>query len=163
MNGGYGADYIYANRSFTEKGHNNRGMEFDCSYKKGWNIRNYLSLGNNGKCTTQPIEEELKWHFAELFISSCDKEDSSTFNNPDKFRLVKVLTYSNSSASDLVGERVYTYDKTGNMIKESFYDRIHSTKTLLYYREYEYSGNKKVKEKFFGGVAGSFKLYKLHY
>ena len=87
--------------------------------------------------------------------SSCNKEAFSTFDNPDNLRLVRVLTYSNSSASDLVGERVYTYDEAGNMIKESFYDRIHSTKTLLYYYEYEYSGNKKVKEKFFGGVAGN--------
>ena len=68
MNGGYGADYIYADRSFTETGNNSAGMEFDCSYKKGWNIRNYLPFGNDGKCTTQPIEEELKWYFAELFI-----------------------------------------------------------------------------------------------
>ena len=90
-----------------------------------------------------------------LVASSCNKEDFSAFNNSDKFRLVKVLTYSDSSASDLVGERVYTYDKTGNMIKESFYERNHSTKILLYYSEYEYSENKKVKEKFFGGVAGS--------
>ena len=64
--------------------------------------------------------------------SSCNKEDLSAFNNPDKFRLVRVLTYSSSTASDLVGERVYTYDVAGNIIEESFYDRMLSTKTLLY-------------------------------
>ena len=89
--------------------------------------------------------------------SSCNKEDFSTFNNPDKFRLVRVLSYSNSkaSASNLVGESVYAYDGAGNIIKVSFYERLHSTNTLLYYYEYEYSGNKKVKESFFGGIAGN--------
>ena len=86
--------------------------------------------------------------------SSCNKEDFSTFKNPDNFRLVIKTT---NLGACLVFERVYTYDKTGNMIRESLYE-INcelTRKTLLSYTEFEYLGNKKVKEKFFGGIAGS--------
>ena len=84
-------------------------------------------------------------------FSSCNKEDFSTFNNPDKFRLVKKVT---NLGANLVFERVYIYDKTGNLVKESLYD-CEATKILLSYTELEYSDNKKVKEKFFGGIAGN--------
>jgi len=93
--------------------------------------------------------------------SSCNKEDFSSFNNTDKFRLVKKIT---DLGVGLVFERVYTYDKAGNMIKELYYDISFGEKLLLSYTEYEFSGNKKVKEKFFAGVAGnptlsSYSLY----
>ena len=93
-------------------------------------------------------------------FSSCDKEGFSsgdeegvfsTFNNPDKFRLAKKVTYL---GANMVFERVYTYDKTGNMVKESLYD-CEAARILLSYTEFEYSENKKVKETFFGGIAGS--------
>jgi len=89
--------------------------------------------------------------------SSCNKEDFSTFNNPDDFRLVKTLRYSSSTATKPVGGLEYTYDKNGNMVNESTYD-YQPTRTLWMYYEYEYSGNKKVKEKKFTGVPGNLKL-----
>ena len=94
-------------------------------------------------------------------FSSCDKEDFSSFNNPDKFRLAKKLT---DLGPGLVFERVYTYNEAGNMIKESYYDISFDGRLLLFYTEFEYAENKKIKEKFFAGVAGnptlsSYSLY----
>jgi hypothetical protein len=89
-----------------------------------------------------------------VFFSSCDKEDFSIFNNPDKFRLTKKFTYLGANT---VFERVYTYNETGNMIKEAFYD-CEAAKILLSYTDFEYSENKKVKEKFFGGIAGNLTM-----
>jgi hypothetical protein len=64
----WSADYIYVDQSFTEKGLSNFGVEFDCSFEKGWNIRYYSPLGN-GKYTTQkPLNEVFKWHYAEICI-----------------------------------------------------------------------------------------------
>ena len=85
---------------------------------------------------------------------SCDKEDSLILNNPEKVRLLKILKYSNSTASKLTGETIYAYDEAGNIVKESFYD-CYSTTILERYNEYEYSGNKKTKKKIFDGVAGN--------
>jgi len=87
-------------------------------------------------------------------FSSCDKGDSFMSNDPEKVKLMKVLKYSNSSASKLTGEVVYSYDEAGNMVKESFYD-CNSTSILERYNEYEYSGNKKTKMKIFDGVSGN--------
>ncbi|MDR2148551.1 MAG: hypothetical protein LBE91_19095 [Tannerella sp.] len=101
--------------------------------------------------------------------SLIDDRDSSAINNPiddgvsptdltpDKFRLIKILKYSNSTASRLAGETVYEYDPAGNMIRESLYEYYNdlSTKILWMYREYEYSGSKKTKMKIFDGEAGN--------
>ena len=49
-------------------------------------------------------------------LSSCymeDMEDSLISNEPEKARLLKILYYSNSSASNLTGETVYEYDEAG--------------------------------------------------
>jgi hypothetical protein len=71
------------------------------------------------------------------------------FNNPEKFRLSKILTYSNSSASNLRGETVYEYDTAGNLWKEIFSHEGYSELYVHHYYEYEYLGNKKVKEKLY--------------
>ena len=90
-------------------------------------------------------------------VSSCDKEDNLTILQSNQVRLSKILQYSNSTDFKLGGEIDYTYDNAGNMIKESFYD-CHSTKILYTYKEYEYSGKKKIKEKIYDGEAGNLKL-----
>ena len=85
-------------------------------------------------------------------FSSCDKEESLISDNSDsseKFRLLKVLNYSDSSASNLTGETVYEYDETGNVVKETVFLSWNSELHIQSYYEYEYSGNKKVKEKLF--------------
>ena len=60
----YRAEYIYADRDFTEKGISESGhtlgVEFDCSYKKGWNIR-YVS--NLKYMTQKPLNEDFNWCF----------------------------------------------------------------------------------------------------
>ena len=89
-------------------------------------------------------------------IFSCNKEDDNDFSGYESYetqnvRLVKKLTYLGAR---MVFERVYTYDNAGNMVKESLYD-CESTKILLSYTEFEYSNNKKVKESFWGGIAGN--------
>lgn len=93
-----------------------------------------------------------------MIFSSCHEEESYlVFEDPDKYRLSKVFRFSDSSASQLTGEIAYEYDKDGNMIKESFYEYMR-TKILVHYREYEYSGNKKIKEKSYSGEAGNLTL-----
>jgi hypothetical protein len=63
-------------------------------------------------------------------------------------RLVKILKYSNSAASELTGEVVYIYDETGNLINERYiYDLVSMKPSISI--EYEYSGKKKVKESYF--------------
>jgi len=90
-------------------------------------------------------------------LFSCHKDDNSVLNSADKFRLSKILKYSNSTASKLTGEVDYAYDEKGNMVKESFYD-CNPAKILWMYREYEYSENKKIKEKIFDGASGNLTL-----
>ena len=87
-------------------------------------------------------------------FSSCDNENNLMPGDPEKVKLLKVLKYSNSSASKLTAETVYAYDKAGNMVKESFYD-CNSAPILERYYEYEYSGKKKTKTRIFDGVAGN--------
>jgi uncharacterized repeat protein (TIGR02543 family) len=55
-------EYMYSDRSFTEKGTTYYGYEFDCSYEKGWNIT-YLSYWK--RATQKPINESFKWKFSE--------------------------------------------------------------------------------------------------
>jgi len=60
--------FIYADRSFTEKGISKYAVEFDCSYKKGWNIVYTSKDGEiadaGSTCTTQkPINEYFKCYF----------------------------------------------------------------------------------------------------
>ena len=67
----------------------------------------------------------------------------------DNFNLVKILTYSNSESTNPSNGKEYVYDGSGNLIKESTLDSYNSELFVLYYSEYEYLGNKKVKEKLF--------------
>ena len=71
-------EYVYADRSFTEKGKleydaNNKpyifGAEFECSYKKGWNIIYSTAIEMIVTRTTEkPINEDFRWYFAELMV-----------------------------------------------------------------------------------------------
>ena len=90
-------------------------------------------------------------------LSSCNKEDSSDYSDSEKFKLTKILHYSNSTSREPARGVEYTYDKAGNMVIESFYDYLPTT-ILWTYKEYEYSGMKKVKMKIFDGVAGNLRL-----
>ena len=63
------AQYIYADRDFTITGRSNSGLEYDCSFIKGWNIRYYNLIENNyrGKYTTQKtLSEEFEWYYEEI-------------------------------------------------------------------------------------------------
>ena len=91
-----------------------------------------------------------------ISFSSCNKEDFTEFNS-ENFRLVKKLFYYGSSSREPHSGFEYTYDKAGNMVKESYYSYMPDT-ILHSYSEYEYSGNKKVKEKIFDGRAGSLEF-----
>ena len=55
-------DYMYSDRSFTAKGISKYGLEFDCSFNKGWNIM--YSKKDFSKITTKkPLNENFKWYF----------------------------------------------------------------------------------------------------
>ena len=64
-------------------------------------------------------------------------------------RLAKVVKYSNSTASKITGEIIYTYNEAGNLHRVSYFDEWNGTMVCIYFIEYEYSGNKKVKESYF--------------
>ena len=81
-------------------------------------------------------------------FSSCDKENIPQEN----LKLVKILRYSDFSASILSGEVVYEYDKTGNLVKEMIYDENY----LVFYIEYEYSGIKIIKQKHFTNIGNMY-------
>jgi len=83
-------------------------------------------------------------------FSSCEREEIS----PDKFRLVKTLYYNKSTSATPTDGIEYSYDMSGNMVKESY---VKYNPTSLYmYREYEYSGKKKIKMKFYSEENGKF-------
>ena len=80
-------------------------------------------------------------------FSSCNKEDFTEFNY-ENYRLVKAMGYISRTAPEPRSYIEYTYDKAGNMIKESNFEVAYMPEpTLSSYTEYEYLGNKKVKEK----------------
>jgi len=58
-------DYIYADRDFTITGTSIHGLVFDCSFKKGWNIRYYSPTKNNyhGQFTTQKPLVKFEWRY----------------------------------------------------------------------------------------------------
>ena len=56
---------MYADRSYTEKGFSKGGLEYDCSYKKGWNIVYWYWNETNSKKTTQkPKNKNFKCSFS---------------------------------------------------------------------------------------------------
>ena len=86
-------------------------------------------------------------------FSSCEKEDY----NPEKFRLVKILYYTNSKSTDPTDGIEYIYDEAGNKVKELFYKYGQVTE-LYKYMDYEYSGNKKIKTIIFRKLEGELQL-----
>ena len=62
--GKWNMGFMYADRNYTEKGVSKGGLEYDCSYKKGWNIVYWYWDGTNSKKTTQkPENEKFKCYF----------------------------------------------------------------------------------------------------
>ena len=55
-------DYIYSDRSFTAEGISEYGLEFDCSFNKGWNIM-YRRKDFSKITTKEPLNEKFKWYF----------------------------------------------------------------------------------------------------
>jgi len=63
--GKWNLGFVYADRSFTEKGISKGGLEYDCSYKKGWNIVYwYWSEKNSIKTTQSPKNEKFICSFS---------------------------------------------------------------------------------------------------
>ena len=60
------AQYIYADRSFTITGTSKHGLVYDCSFKKGWNIRYYSPLERRKYTTLKPINEDFEWRYEEI-------------------------------------------------------------------------------------------------
>jgi len=88
-------------------------------------------------------------------FSSCEKKD----DNPEKFRLVKILYFNKSTSTTPTDGVEYLYDEAGNMVKESYIKYIPTT-VLYMYKEYEYWGNKKIKMKLFDEDNEGLKLSK---
>ena len=59
---GWIVDYLFSDRSFTVKGISEYGLEFDCSFSKGWNII-YTRKDYSKITTNQPSNEYFKWYF----------------------------------------------------------------------------------------------------
>lgn len=88
-----------------------------------------------------------------VIATSCeDNEISPTIDN---FKLLKILNYSNSSASQPYGTVEFSYDTRGNLIKESVIDYPN---TLTAYRVYEYSDKQRIKKKIYDGQVGNLSL-----
>lgn len=117
--------------------------------------------------------------FFTVFFSSCNTDDSSIIDSLEvddnsinkisgisgnvssinhyfynDFRLVKILTYRNFEATEPSNGIEYEYDGAGNLIKETFFQSWNSEFYAPFYNEYEYLGNKKVKEKMFTRYPG---------
>ena len=72
--GKWNMGFTYADRSYTEKGFSNGGLEYDCSYKKGWNIVYYHWDNKNSKITTEkPKNEKFKCRFSDYSLGNLDK------------------------------------------------------------------------------------------
>ena len=63
-----GIGFLYADRNFTMKGVSGfSGSEFDCSFKKGWNIV-YFLYGGKKQTTQKPKNEIFKCYFSRFFV-----------------------------------------------------------------------------------------------
>ena len=56
------AEFMYADRDFTAKGNSKYDIEFDCSFKKGWNVM-YRKKDYSKITTEMPLNEKFKWYF----------------------------------------------------------------------------------------------------
>ena len=90
---------------------------------------------------------------ATCIVTVITNNDDDGENIPqENLKLVKILRYSSSDASKLTGEVVYEYDKTGNLVKEMIFDGNY----LVFYIEYEYSGKKIIKQKYFTNTGNMY-------
>lgn len=101
-------------------------------------------------------------HIALLLIlagtfPSCQKEDI----NPDKYRKLKILHFAKSTDAEPAEGVEYSYDKSGNMVKESFFKYKPVTDCYMYCG-FEYAGNKKVKMELFDKDKENFKLFRYY-
>ena len=59
----WGIEFKYADRDFTEKGISKYNVEFDCSYKKGWNVVYQYVNGREKHTTQKPLNKHFKCSF----------------------------------------------------------------------------------------------------
>ena len=88
-----------------------------------------------------------------LVVFGCEEKDISP--TTENFRLTKILNYSKSSSSQPNGAVEFSYDKKGNLTKES---TINYPNTITTYKLYEYSGNQVTKKKIYDGQVGNLTL-----
>ena len=92
-----------------------------------------------------------------IIVFSCTKDEyDKMFSNPENYRLIKVLYYSSSSASEPHSFMDLKYSANGNLQRESIY---YYPSTLFTYMEYDYDDNNLLKEKkIYDGQVGNLSL-----
>ena len=91
-----------------------------------------------------------------ICMFGCTKDEfDEMLSEPENFRLIKVLNYSSSSASEPTTFMDLKYYANGNLQKESIYDYPN---TLFTYRVYDYDNNNLLKEK---KIPENFRLIKV--
>jgi hypothetical protein len=93
-------------------------------------------------CEQEAIEQEE--------VSECNCIPLETNQKPlptENARLVRVLNYSNYAPNEPYNGEEYTYNNAGNLVRKSVFSC--NPMFLIYYVEYEYSGDKLIRESTF--------------
>jgi hypothetical protein len=98
--------------------------------------------------------------FGILTVFSCEEKNFSPNSdnvspNLDEYRISKILNYPNSSSNSPGGGLDYTYGQNGNLVKET---TIEYPITVITYKDYEYTNNKKSRVKIYDGQVGNLTL-----
>jgi hypothetical protein len=90
---------------------------------------------------------------------ACNKDSVSKddYSSVSDYRIKRMVHYSSSTSDRETMGVEYTYDNSGNLIKESYYD-YYPQKVLYMYREYKYSANKKIREDIYDGTVYELRL-----
>jgi hypothetical protein len=154
----YGTFYrIYADRDFTIKGKNSSGWgdyleEWDCSFKKGWNMfYYYYKGGNNEICITQkPSNIGIKWTYSQ---SNCPvvrfKKENANINctgmgikcyysDDDGYGYVSPRYYFSESLMMSGYDRIYNHGI--GVFGVVYYDNYHNETTAI--SNYNFVANK---------------------
>ena len=109
------------------------------------------------KSRTMKIHKILLLAISLICMFGCTKDEfDEMLSEPENFRLIKVLNYSSSSASEPTTFMNLKYYANGNLQKESIYDYPN---TLFTYRVYDYDNNNLLKEKkVYDGQVGNLTL-----
>jgi hypothetical protein len=105
-----------------------------------------------------------------IFIGyACNKDSDDLIENEysraSDYRIKRMVHYSSSNSTKESRGIEYSYDDSGNLIKESYYD-YYPQKILWTYKEYDYSGNKKIRQNVYDGAVTNLTLglyYIYHY